>query len=414
MTPSVVEADAVRHGQNCQPCKRSRQEDAIEQLLRDHTESIAWKSAGPAAFDFRSRHFRSVLRHGLHILTSMIGDVVTTPSLRMLAAIVNTSLRDDVFGEDTTTIEFESDIAARCGQDAGLFTITGTMANQLGLRTLLTQPPHAILANAQAHILTNEAGGPAFMSGAMIQAIEPSNGKYLTLEDIEANAVLTDNVHKCPTRVVALENTISGVIVPLSEVIRIGRWAHRNDIKLHLDGARLFEAVAAGAGTLREFCQAVDTITLDFSKGLGAPMGAMLLGKKEHIAQARWIRKSIGGGMRQAGVLSAAARAAVEEQFGPGDRGQAAKLIRVHDMAKEIGKMWERRGGKVTKDIETNQVWIDLHALGIKSDEWNEIGRFHGVKLDGPRLVLHHQISEEAIHKLELVFDATILRTEEL
>jgi threonine aldolase len=347
-------------------------------------------------------------------LTSMIGDVITTPSLRMLAAIVNTSLRDDVFGEDTTTMEFESDIAARCGQEVGLFTITGTMANQLGLRTLLTQPPHAILANAQAHILTNEAGGPAFMSGAMIQAVEPSNGKYLTLEDIEANAVLTDNIHKCPTRVVALENTISGAIVPLSEMIRISGWARKNDVMLHLDGARLFEAVAAGAGSLRDYCQLVDTVTLDFSKDLGAPMGAMLLGKKEHIAQARRIRKSIGGGMRQAGVLSAAARVAVEEQFGPGDRGQAIKLCRVHKMAKDVGKMWESRGGKVTKDIETNQVWIDLHTMGIKSEEWNEIGRKHGVKLDGPRLVLHHQISEEGIRKLGLVFDAVVSRTVEL
>jgi threonine aldolase len=211
----------------------------------------------------------------------------------MLAAIVNTSLRDDVFGEDATTMEFESDIAMRCGLEVGLFTITGTMANQLGLRTLLTQPPHAILANAQAHILTDEAGGPAFMSGAMIQAVEPSNGKYLTLEDIEANPVLTDNIHKCPTRVVALGNTISGVIVPLSEMKRISEWARKNDVKLHLDGARLFEAVATGAGSLRDYCQLVDTVTLDFSKDLGAPMGAMLLDGKQHITQARRIRKSI-------------------------------------------------------------------------------------------------------------------------
>jgi threonine aldolase len=135
-----------------------------------------------------------------------------------------------------------------------LFIITGTMANQLGLRILLTQPPHAILANAQAHIVTHEAGGPAFMSGAMIQAVQPSNGKYLPLEDIEANAVLTDDIHKCPTRVVALENTIDGVTVPLFEITRIGKWARENNVKIHLDGARMFEAVAAGAGSLRDYC----------------------------------------------------------------------------------------------------------------------------------------------------------------
>jgi threonine aldolase len=346
-------------------------------------------------------------------LTVCAGDVITTPSLRMLAAIVNTSLRDDVFGEDTTTTEFECDIAARCGQESGLFTITGTMANQLGLRTLLTQPPHAILANAHAHILTHEAGGPAFMSGAMIQAIEPSNGKYLTVEDIEDNAVLTDNIHKCPTRLIALENTIGGIIVPLSEMIKISAWARRNDVKLYLDGARLFEAVAAGAGSLRDFCQLVDVVALDFSKGLGAPMGAMLLGKKEHIAQARWIRKSIGGGMRQAGVLTAAARVAVEEQFDSGRYGQAIKLSRVHKIAKNVGRMWESKGGRVTKDVETNQVWIDLDALGIKREEWNEIGKSHGITLDGPRLVLHYQISEEALQKLEQAFDVAISRAAE-
>jgi threonine aldolase len=328
----------------------------------------------------------------------------------MLAAIVNTTLRDDVFREDTTTMDFESDIATRCGQSAGLFTITGTMANQLGLRTLLTQPPHAILADSRAHVLTNEAGGPAFLSGAMIQAVEPSNGKYLTLEDIEANAVLTRNIHKCPTRVIALENTVSGVIVPLAEMVKISRWARKNDVKIHLDGARLFEAVAAGAGSLREYGQLVDTIAVDFSKDLGAPMGAMLLGSSEHMHQARWIRKSIGGGMRQAGVLSAAARVAVEEQFGYGESGQAGKLRWVHDKAKDVGQMWELKGGKLTKNVETNQVWIDLKVLGIEDEEWNEIGRDHGISLDGPRLVLHHQIADDAIQRLGEAFDTVFSR----
>ncbi|UPX11235.1 Low-specificity L-threonine aldolase [Ascochyta rabiei] len=388
------ETNAMQDSRDLRSHKQSRKEDAIEQLLKDHTEFIAWNSAGPAVSDFRS-------------------DVVTTPSLRMLAAIVNTTLRDDVFREDTTTMDLESDMAARCGQAAGLFVITGTMANQLALRTLLTQPPHAILADARAHILTHEAGGPAFMSGAMVQAVVPSNGKYLTVEDIEASAVLSDNVHRCPTRVIALENTIGGCIVPLSEMIKISRWARKNGVKIHLDGARLFEAVAAGAGSLRTYCQLVDTVTVDFSKNLGAPMGAMLLGNSEHIAQARWIRKSIGGGMRQAGVLSAAARVAVEEQFGPGEHGDAGKLREVHRAAKQVGEMWQSRGGKLTKDIETNQVWIDLRVLGISSEEWNDIGKSQGISLDGPRIVLHHQIAAEAIHRLGRAFDIVMSRAAE-
>ncbi|KAF2827268.1 threonine aldolase [Ophiobolus disseminans] len=397
MSPHSIATSIPQDSQDSQKSRSSKQshkEDALERLLKDHAESIAWNSAGPAASDFRS-------------------DVITTPSLRMLAAIVNTTLRDDVFREDTTTMDFESDIAARCGHAAGLFTITGTMANQLGLRTLLTQPPHAILADSRAHILTNEAGGPAFLSGAMIQAVEPSNGRYLTLEDIEAKAVLTDNIHKCPTRVIALENTISGVIVPLPEIAKISAWARSNNVKIHLDGARLFEAVAAGAGNLREYCQLVDTVTLDFSKDLGAPMGAMLLGTSGHIAQARWIRKSIGGGMRQAGVLSAAARVAVDEQFGPGGCGQAGKLRRVHENAKKVGELWQSKGGKLTQPAETNQVWVDLEALGIEDEDWNEIGRSHGVRLDGPRIVLHHQIGDEAIQQLGRAFDTVMLRVAE-
>lgn len=122
------------------------------------------------------------------------------------------------------------------------------------------------------------------MSGAMMQAFEPSNGRYLTVEDIEANTLLSDNVQKCRTRVIALENTISGVIVPLSEMVKISPSAGSDDMKIYLDGAQLFEAVAAGAGSLREYCQLINTATVDFSKDLGAPMGAMLLGNREHIA----------------------------------------------------------------------------------------------------------------------------------
>jgi threonine aldolase len=239
----------------------------------------------------------------------------------------------------------------------------------------------------------------------MIQAVEPANGKYLTLEDIQDKAILTDNVHKCPTRVVALENTISGVIVPLQECRRISHWAHENGVKLHLDGARLFEAVAAGAGSLRDYCQLFDTVTVDFSKDLGAPMGAMLLGSGDVICQARRIRKSIGGGMRQAGVISSAARAAVAEQFGTGASGDGGKLKWVHSKAKEIAKMWEHKGGELTKPVETNQVWLDLHRVGVETEEWNEIGKKHGIKLDGPRLVLHHQIGEDAVARLTKVFD---------
>ncbi|KAF2435301.1 alanine racemase [Tothia fuscella] len=365
----------------------SNDEVIVRKLLEDLPQSLAWRNSGPASVDFRS-------------------DVITRPSMSMLAAIIQTTLNDDVFREDTTTLDFEAEMAERCGMDAAAFTITGTMANQLGLRTLLTQPPRAILTDARAHIVTNEAGGPAFLSGAMMQTVTPRNGKYLTLEDIESNAQITDNVHKCPTRVIALENTISGIVVPLEEMRRISHWARENGGLLHLDGARLFEAVATGAGSLRDYCTLVDTVTIDFSKELGAPMGAMLLGKHSLIAQARRVRKSIGGGMRQSGVLTAACRVGVEEQFGYGEWGSESSNIRaVHRMAKRVGAMWTNRGGELSLPVETNQVWLNLDSVGISQEQWDNIGERHGIRFDGPRLVLHHQINEEALNRLAEAFD---------
>jgi threonine aldolase len=184
-------------------------------------------------------------------------------------------------------------------------------------------------------LVENEAGGPAFLSGAMMQTVVPTNGLYLTLQDIQQNAVLTDNVHKCPTRIVALENTISGIVVPLDEMQRTSTWCRDKGIKLHLDGARLFKAVASGAASLGDYCTLFDTVALDSSKDLGAPTGAMLLGSEALIKQARRIRKSIGGGMRQAGVLTAAAQVVVDEQLGEGEWGtKSEKLRAVHTLAK--------------------------------------------------------------------------------
>jgi threonine aldolase len=323
----------------------------------------------------------------------------------MLAATITTTLSDDVFREDPTTLSFEKDIASRCNLAAAAFVITGTMANQLGLRTLLTQPPHAILTASHSHIVENEAGGPAFLSGAMMQCVTPKNGLYLTLQDIKDHAILSDNIHKCPTRVISLENTISGIVVPLLEMQKISTWCRSNDIRLHLDGARLFEAVAAGAGSLADYCSLFDTVALDFSKDLGAPMGAMLLGSNATITQARRIRKSIGGGMRQAGVLTAAAQVAVDENFGDGEWGsKSGKLRVVHERAKRVGRMWEARGGKLQKMVQTNQVWMDLDGVGATAEEWNVIGERRGLLLDGPRLVLHHQITEDATDRLDLAF----------
>ncbi|KFY32327.1 hypothetical protein V494_07873, partial [Pseudogymnoascus sp. VKM F-4513 (FW-928)] len=133
------------------------------------------------------------------------------------------------------------------------------MGNQLALRALLTQPPHAVLCDDRAHILEWEAGGVASLSGALVHGVEARNGRYLTLEDVQRKVVLSDDVHACPTRVISLENTLGGSIMPLEETRRISEWARGEGIKMHLDGARLWEAVTAGAGSLEEFTRCFDT-----------------------------------------------------------------------------------------------------------------------------------------------------------
>lgn len=327
----------------------------------------------------------------------------------MLDAITKATLNDDVYNEDETTSGFERDMAARCGHEAAAFVITGTMANQLAIRSLLSQPPYSILTDSHSHLIHWEAGGVAHLSGAMVQGIKPLNGKYLTVRDVSKHAIITDDVHKAPTRLVSIENTTSGSVIPLEELQLLKAWANKNSIAIHMDGARLWEAVAASGHTLKEFAQCCDVLTLDFSKNLGAPMGAMIIGKAGLIKRLKRIRKSIGGGMRQAGVLGAAARQAVLENFGPGQTDTKGVLKSSHLLGQRIGALWTEKGGHLLREVETNMVWLDLKRSGIEAERWNEAGGRHGIKLDGKRVVLHHQICEEAVIRLGRVMDDCLL-----
>lgn len=339
------------------------------------------------------------------------GDTQTTPTPSMLAAITNTTLNDDVFEEDTTTIELEAHCAALCGKEAGLLVLSGSMGNQIALRALLTQPPHEVLCDYRSHIKTYEAGGVASLCGAMLECVRPTNGIYLTLEDVQKHAHVDDDVHSCPTRVISLENTLSGTIMPLSEVRRISQWARENDILMHCDGARLWEAAASGAGSLQEFGECFDTISLCFSKGLGAPIGSILVGSKKTIKHARWIRKAIGGGLRQSGVIAAPARVAVEETFGHGPNGEGGLLKLSHEMAKTVEKMWTDLGGKVVYPVHTNMVCLDLPDMGCNNARIAALGKEQGLRIWGGRLVCHYQIyqnRDEIIPRLQKVFDAIV------
>ena len=358
-------------------------EKTAKELSNGNVKVDHWSSPGAAAFDFRS-------------------DVMTRPTTRMLEAIAATTLQDDVFSEDPTTNNLETWIAELTGKEGALLVLSGTMGNQVALRTQLLAPPHGVLTDHRSHIIEWEAGGVASLTGAMVKGVVPANGKYLTLEDIKKTAIISDDIHSCPTKVISLENTLAGIVTPLEECKKISAWAKENGILMHLDGARLWEAVAAGAGSLKDYCSCFDSISLCFSKGLGAPIGSIIVGDKKFRERARWIRKSIGGGLRQAGIVTAAARVAVEDTF------IAGKLKASHDTARKIGQIWEGLGGKTTNPVETNMVWFDLDAAGISSKDFIAKGEKIGLRFSGGRLVVHYQIGEEAVGRLEKLMRAVL------
>lgn len=241
----------------------------------------------------------------------------------------------------------------------------------------------------------------------MLECVRPANGIYLTLEDIQEHAHLDDDVHTCPTRVISLENTLNGMLMPLAEVQRISAWAREHNLLMHCDGARLWEAAASGAGSMQEFAACFDTLSLCFSKGLGAPIGSILVGRKSVIKRARWVRKSIGGGLRQSGVIAAAARVAVDETFGKGPTGEGGLLKKSHEIAQTVQKLWTELGGKLVYPVHTNMVWIDLNDAGCSNDRITELGKEQGLRLMSGRIVCHYQIyqnREVIIPRLEKIF----------
>lgn len=347
-----------------------------------------WTQPGPNAYDFFS-------------------DTITTPTLSMLTAITNTTLVDDVYTGDPTTQSLESHLATLSGHEAGLLVMSGTMGNQVSIRSHLTHPPHSVLCDVRSHIANYEAGGISTLSGAHLICVHPKNNHHLTLEDIESHAVISDDIHHCPTRIVSLENTLNGLIMPLDEIRRISSWCKSNNIILHLDGARIWEAVAASSGStsLTEYCSPFDSVSMCLSKGLGAPIGSVIVGSHKFITQARRIRKMLGGGTRQSGIIAAAARVAVDENFGHGVHGQGGKLSVCHDRARRIAKCWQGYGGQLVWPVETNMVWLDLKGLDEETvEELEQVAKEEGVKFSG-RLVVHYQIAEGAIEAVERVFE---------
>jgi threonine aldolase len=239
-------------------------------------------------------------------------DTVTRPTPGMRAAMAAAEVGDDVFGDDPTVHRLQDRLAEMLGKEAALYVPSGTMSNQIAVR-LHCQRGDEMICEAQCHIVNYEQGGAAQLSGVSTRAVEGNFG-VLDVSQM-TDLVRADDPHCTPTRLVCLENTHNrggGRVQPLENVTEIYRWAHGQGLATHLDGARLFNAVVASGVAAARWAEHFDTVSVCFSKGLGAPIGSALAGPRKLIAQGVRHRKVLGGGMRQAGIVAAGALYALE------------------------------------------------------------------------------------------------------
>jgi threonine aldolase len=270
---------------------------------------------------------------------------------------------DDVFGDDPTVQMLEARTADLLGKEAAVFVPSGTMANQIAVG-VHTRPGDELLCATTSHVYVWEAGGIARLSGVTARTFEGDFG-LLSLEDIK-HSIRPDDIHYVRTRLVWLENTHNrggGRIHPIESIAQIRHWARENRLAMHLDGARLMNAVVATGRPAREWAQHFDTVSICFSKGLGAPIGSALAGSAEAIKQARKLRKVFGGGMRQAGIVAAAALHALEHHV---DR-----LAEDHAGAQVLAEAFQNTEGFALESgpVETNLVWVRVDpALGSAAE----------------------------------------------
>lgn len=285
---------------------------------------------------------------------NMRSDTVTKPTLGMRQAIANADVGDDMSGEDPTVNRLEQMMADMFGKQAAVFACSGTQSNQMAVWTHC-QRGDELLIEQSGHIANFEAGGPAVLSGASCRTIMGTSG-MLDVADF-AGKIRADNQHLAPTRLVCLENTTNmggGRAYPLDQVQRVCDWAHEHGLKTHVDGARLFNACVAKGYTPRQIGEHFDTISICFSKGLGCPMGSILLGSLEEIRRARRARKMFGGALRQSGIVAAAAIYAIENHI--------ERLAVDHENARLFAEQIAGiEGISVNVDeIETNLVFFDI------------------------------------------------------
>jgi threonine aldolase len=281
-------------------------------------------------------------------------DTVTRPTAGMRAAMQAAEVGDDVFHDDPTVNRLQERLADLLGKEAALFVPSGTMSNQCAVKAH-TQPGDELLCEATCHIYNFEAGGPAVLSGVMCRTIE---GDYGILDACQLEGkIRANNEHLVRTRLVCLENTHNrggGRVYPVEKIQAISSWAHENGLLMHLDGARLWNAIVATGIPGVDWAAPFDSVSVCFSKGLGAPVGSALAGTRELIGRARRIRKLFGGGMRQAGVIAAAALYALDHHI---DR-----LAEDHKNARIIAEAVADTPGLHLDppEVETNLIWVEV------------------------------------------------------
>ena len=320
-------------------------------------------------------------------------DTVTQPSAAMLQAMAAADTGDDVYGEDPTVNRLEAELAGRLGFAAALFVPTGTMSNLLGLMAHCERGDEYIVGQ-QAHTYKYEGGGAAVLGSIQPQPLEVQADGSLDLTHVAA-AIKPDDFHFARTRLLALENTMQGKVLPLDYLEQARRFTREHGLALHLDGARLYNAAVKLGIDAREIAQHFDSVSVCLSKGLGAPVGSVLCGTAELIGKARRLRKMVGGGMRQAGILAAAGLYALDHNV--------QRLADDHANAQLLAEGLHAAGYAV-EPVQTNMVYVQM---GERAEALKAFAAERGIKLSAAgrlRMVTHMDVNREQIELVVAAF----------
>ncbi len=326
-------------------------------------------------------------------------DTVTRPTPEMRTAMAEAEVGDDALGDDPTVVRLEQMMADLLGKQAALFVPSGTMSNQIAI-AVHTRPGDEMICESGSHTYRYEVGGPAALSGVLVQLMEGENG-VLTAERIAPEIHPGEDIHQAPTTLIVLENThnrAGGRVVPLAEMQAVHALAEERGVAIHLDGARLLNAQVASGVAAKDYAACADTVSLCLSKGLGAPIGSLLSGTKETIIRARRVRKRLGGGMRQVGILAAAGLYALERNIN--------RLADDHANAKRLAEGLSTLPGISVDpaDVETNICFFGVDHPNYTARTLAEALDERGVRMidlnpDDIRAVTHMDVTTDDIDR---------------